>query len=206
MNRGYTVTTGVWARDILARQYRVDLGRITWVVDGSEHVEAFVLPSNAEARTGEASLVQMLRERQLAAAIGLDPGDDGIRSIIESPGDAALRFLAEEAYYPINHLIVVRDDALVADPQLAGALCEVLADARDTYVQSLRRRDPARGTSADKSLLKAMQVVANPLPYGIDGNRLMLARLLEAMQQQRIITSGGSVEELFESSTRTMSL
>src|SRR5262245_17814883 len=32
VNRGYTVTTGVWARAILQHQYGVDLDRITWVL------------------------------------------------------------------------------------------------------------------------------------------------------------------------------
>src|SRR5919198_4436747 len=31
VNRGYTVTTGVWARGILATRYGVDLDSITWV-------------------------------------------------------------------------------------------------------------------------------------------------------------------------------
>ena len=31
VNRGYTVTTGVWARGILASEYGVDLERVTWV-------------------------------------------------------------------------------------------------------------------------------------------------------------------------------
>ena len=38
VNRGYTVTTGVWARGILADEYGVDLGRVTWVLSGDEHV------------------------------------------------------------------------------------------------------------------------------------------------------------------------
>ena len=31
VNRGYTVTTGVWARSILQDEHGVDLGRVTWV-------------------------------------------------------------------------------------------------------------------------------------------------------------------------------
>src|SRR5687767_2563496 len=38
VNRGYTVTTGLWARSILQHQYDVDLKRITWVLSGDEHV------------------------------------------------------------------------------------------------------------------------------------------------------------------------
>src|SRR4249919_3274651 len=37
VNRGYTVTTGVWARSILQHEYGVDLGKITWVLSGDEH-------------------------------------------------------------------------------------------------------------------------------------------------------------------------
>ncbi len=32
VNRGYTVTTGVWARAILQDEYGVDLSKITWVL------------------------------------------------------------------------------------------------------------------------------------------------------------------------------
>src|SRR5438045_3339090 len=41
VNRGYTVTTGVWARSILQHQYGVDLSKITWVLSGAEHVEEY---------------------------------------------------------------------------------------------------------------------------------------------------------------------
>ena len=38
VNRGYTVTTGVWARGVLQQEYGVDLSKITWVLSGDEHV------------------------------------------------------------------------------------------------------------------------------------------------------------------------
>ena len=34
VNRGYTVTTGVWARSILQDEHGVDLSKITWVLSG----------------------------------------------------------------------------------------------------------------------------------------------------------------------------
>src|SRR3954454_16798082 len=37
VNRGYTVTTGVWARGILREDYGVDLDKVTWVLSGDEH-------------------------------------------------------------------------------------------------------------------------------------------------------------------------
>jgi 4,5-dihydroxyphthalate decarboxylase len=41
VNRGYTVTTGLWARSILQHECGVDLSRVTWVLSGDEHVAAY---------------------------------------------------------------------------------------------------------------------------------------------------------------------
>src|SRR5438270_9630671 len=46
VNRGYTVTTGVWARSILQDEYGVDLSKITWVLSGDEHVAEYKPPKN----------------------------------------------------------------------------------------------------------------------------------------------------------------
>src|SRR5688500_4835655 len=46
VNRGYTVTTGLWARSILQHQYGVDLSTVTWVLSGDEHVEEYRPPAN----------------------------------------------------------------------------------------------------------------------------------------------------------------
>src|SRR5919202_1819672 len=48
VNRGYTVTTGVWARGILATRYGVDLDSITWVRSDVEHVAEYEPPPNVE--------------------------------------------------------------------------------------------------------------------------------------------------------------
>ena len=46
VNRGYTVTTGVWARSILQQEHGVDLSKITWVLSGDEHVAEYRPPAN----------------------------------------------------------------------------------------------------------------------------------------------------------------
>src|SRR5919106_2009783 len=46
VNRGYTVTTGLWARGVLQNEYGVDLSKITWVLSGDEHVAEYRPPAN----------------------------------------------------------------------------------------------------------------------------------------------------------------
>ena len=48
VNRGYTVTTGLWARGILQSEYGVDLNKITWVPTDDEHVLEFKYPPNVD--------------------------------------------------------------------------------------------------------------------------------------------------------------
>jgi 4,5-dihydroxyphthalate decarboxylase len=48
-SRGYTVTTGVWARGILQDEYGLDLSQVTWVRSGDEHVAEYRPPANVVA-------------------------------------------------------------------------------------------------------------------------------------------------------------
>src|ERR1700754_104581 len=70
VNRGYTVTTGVWARGILASEYGVDLERVTWVLSGDEHVASYVPPANVVPANGD--LGELLINGELDAVIGVD--------------------------------------------------------------------------------------------------------------------------------------
>src|ERR1700730_3081318 len=48
VNRGYTVTTGLWARGILQTEYGVDLKTITWAATDEEHVAEYKAPANVD--------------------------------------------------------------------------------------------------------------------------------------------------------------
>src|SRR3979490_882129 len=71
VNRGYTVTTGVWARSILQEEHGVDLGKITWVLSGDEHVAEFQPPPNVVPLEKGKTLEAALAAGELAAAIGV---------------------------------------------------------------------------------------------------------------------------------------
>src|SRR5438552_13734255 len=86
--RAYTVTTGVWARGILATEYGVDLDKITWVVVDEEHVQEYQKPANVEERPG-ANLGDLLVKGELAAAIGVGAVDlPDVKTLLVSPREA----------------------------------------------------------------------------------------------------------------------
>ena len=123
VNRGYTVTTGVWARGILRDEYGVDLDSITWVLSGDEHVAEYVPPRERRRRSRAGrTLDEMLASGELAA---VDRGRGRLprtpRPLIPDPEEAGFAALPQRGLYPINHLVVVRDDLLAEHPDLAAA-------------------------------------------------------------------------------------
>jgi 4,5-dihydroxyphthalate decarboxylase len=71
VSRGYTVTTGVWARSILQHEHGVDLSRVTWVLSGDEHVEEYRAPANVVRLEKGKTLQDALVAGEVAATIGV---------------------------------------------------------------------------------------------------------------------------------------
>ena len=74
INRGYTVTTGVWARGILQDEHGVDPGRVTWVRSGDEHVAEYRPPANVRPLEPGQDLADLVESGELAAGIGASQG------------------------------------------------------------------------------------------------------------------------------------
>src|SRR5579871_5554756 len=120
VNRGYTVTTGVWARSILQEEYGVDLSKITWVLSGDEHVAEYRPPANVVPIEKGRNMGEMLASGELSAAIGVDSDSPNVRPLIPNALEAGLAALKRNGHYPINHTVVIRDDLLQQNPGLAA--------------------------------------------------------------------------------------
>lgn len=202
VNRGYTVTTGVWARGILAAEYGVDLDRVTWVVSGDEHVAEYRPPDNVVTMPAGGDLTQMLLAGDLAATIGVDSADAGVAPLIANPEEAGLAALRRTGYYPINHLVVVRDDLLTAHPGLAAHLFTAFAAAKDRYVARLREELITEPTPADNTYARVLRATGrDPLPYGLEPNRAALQELMDQAVAQHIMGDGLPLESLFAAGT-----
>src|ERR1043165_6806965 len=122
VNRGYTVTTGLWARSILAHQYGVDLAKITWVLSGDEHVAEFRPPANVIPLEKGRKMADLVASGELPAAIGIESDHPDVKPLIANPNEAAYQALRDSGHYPINHLMVVKDELLEAHPGLGPDL------------------------------------------------------------------------------------
>ncbi|HEX7824173.1 MAG TPA: ABC transporter substrate-binding protein, partial [Mycobacterium sp.] len=197
VNRGYTVTTGVWARGILAEEYGVDLDQVTWVLSGDEHVASYVAPPNVVP--AGADLAEMLLAGDLDAVIGVDVDHPDVAPLIPEPEKAALAALEQRGFYPINHLIVVKDEVLQRYPDAGASLFEAFATAKRGYVDTLRAGTIESPTATDEVYGAVLRATGtDPLPYGIEPNRVMLNRLVDHAMSQRILRTPVDVDGLFD--------
>jgi len=183
VNRGYTVTTGVWARGILATRHGVDLDSITWVRSDVEHVIEYEPPANVELEQG-LDLADAVRSGDLAAAVG-DVQADGLAPLLADAEEAAEREARERGTWPVNHLVVVRDELL----EHAPAIIDAFERAKAVYVES-GELEPLHARAAEL-------IRGDPLPYGLEPNRAMIEELLDHAFAQKILRRRPAVEELF---------
>ena len=188
VNRGYTVTTGVWARGVLASEHGVDLDAVTWVLSGDEHVEEYEPPPNV-VPVGDGDIAELLVAGDLAAAVGVEVDHHDVVPLIPDAKEAGYAALRERGHYPINHLVVVRDELLESDPGLAPALVEAFEESKRRYLRS-GALEPMHSRVAEIT-------GGDPLPYGVDPNLAVLDELIEHALAQGILTRRPAVEELF---------
>ncbi len=201
VNRGYTVTTGVWARGILEKDYGVDLSKVTWLLSGDEHVAEYVAPSNVVPIEAGKNMADMLISGELVAAIGVDVNHPDVQPLIPDALETGLAALKRDGHYPINHLVVIKDEVLEANPGIAADCFEAFAAAKRLYVDALKAGKIEKPDATDRLHQRVMEITGEPLPYGIEPNRKVMETLMGHALSQGIITKAMKVEDLFAKET-----
>lgn len=200
--RAYTVTTGVWARGILATEYGVDLSKVTWVLNDEEHVQEYHkdYPANVVYQAG-ANLGAMVANGELAAAIGVGRVDSpDVKPLIPNAREAEAAWYQKTGLYPINHTVVVKDSLLQADPTLAPRLFNAFKEAKVAFLQQLSAGAALSGEAQALAQRRSL-VGEDPLPYGLARNRTTIEAVIQFAQNQKILPRQVSPEEMFASNT-----
>jgi 4,5-dihydroxyphthalate decarboxylase len=204
VNRGYTVTTGVWARGVLQDEYDVDLSKITWVLSGDEHVAEYRPPANVVPIEPGRKMDDMLVAGELAAAIGVDVKSPDVKPLIPNALEAGLAALRTRGHYPINHTVVIKDELLAAHPGLAVDVFNAFAEAKRAYIDRLKAGKIEKPTAVDELHQRVMAIAGDPLPYGIAPNRKVIEELVGHALAQGIITRPVAAEDLFAPATHAL--
>ena len=204
VNRGYTVTTGTWARGILASEYGVDLRKITWAPTNDEHVAEFRAPSNVDYRFRGKTIAELFASDEIDAAVGdIKIDSPEIQPLVPNAREAGYAYFRKTGIYPINHTVVVANHVLEAEPAVAEELFFAFKAAKCAYVAALKTE--RKLTPADQTAIDLARVVGDdPFPYGVEANRRPIDTLVGFAVDQRVIARPFTAEELFAPSTLTL--
>jgi 4,5-dihydroxyphthalate decarboxylase len=197
VNRGYTVTTGVWMRGILHSQYGVDLSRITWVPTDDEHVAEFEYPGSVDLSCRGQSASDLLVSGNCDAAIGdgRTPSPE-IKPLIPEARAAGFQCFRDTGIYPVNHLITIKSATLDAHPWLARELYAAFVRSRDQYYARLRSGADLSPADAGAAEIQR-ELGIEPFPFGLEANRKALETIAAFALDQKILRAPMALSELF---------
>jgi 4,5-dihydroxyphthalate decarboxylase len=180
--RAYTQTTGTWVRGFLADDYGVDPTTIRWITFEDPHLAEYKDPDFVARAPAGKSLVQMLLDGELDAAIvGDNLPDPRLKPLIPDADLVARKWAEMHGGVPINHMIVTRDAIAKSRPDIVKEIYRMLLDSR-------RAASPPQGGPLDP---------LDPWRFGIEANRRSLEIVIDYSFRQQLIPRVLSVDELF---------
>jgi 4,5-dihydroxyphthalate decarboxylase len=211
--RAYSVTTGVWTRGIFQNEYGLDPAKVTWVVDDEEHVTSLKLPDHVVHAPPGQSLAGMMASGELQAGFtgpagigragaptahweqgGQTPAQN-YPELIENSAAVEANWYRRTGIYPIHGTIVVKTEVLKNNPAIATALYEAFSDAKNAYVERLKRGEG--DTDNDKRYRGLIPLMGDPLPYGMKANRASIEALMTYALQQKLIPERMPLDHAF---------
>ena len=178
--RAYTQTTGAWVRGFLADDYGVDTAKVKWVTFEDPHLAEYKDPDFVTRAPEGKTLVQMLLDGELDAAIVGDTlPDPRLKPLIPDAETAARQWAQAHGGVPINHMMVVRTAIAKSRPDIVKEVYRMLNESR-------RAVAPPPGGPLD------------PWRFGVDANRRSLEIVIDYSFRQKLIPRIYSVDELFD--------
>src|ERR1700730_16687458 len=186
--RAYTVTTGTWVRGILASDYGVDIDKVEWITFEDPHVAEYHDPAIVKRAAAGKDLTQMLLDGDVAAGIVGDKlPDPKLKHLIPDADAVAQKWAERHHGMPINHMVVVRQELSRSRPDVVKDIFRQLHDSK-----------LAAGLPDGGAL--------DPYRFGVEACRPILEIIIDFCHQQKLIPRRMSVDELFEDTTRALTV
>lgn len=201
----FQTTLSVLAKGDMKWEYGVPWEKIKWYVNRDETV-SFRLKEGVflEQRGKDKKIGQMLLDGEIDALIMPHPPkvvlDAGarVRRLFRNAKEEEAGYYRKNGYYPIMHILAVKQELLDREPWVAKALLSLFEEAKKIsrgYYDDPNWSQLAWGRhlfEEERALLGD-----DPWPLGIRRNRINLERFLEYSLDQGLIDRKMAVEELF---------
>ena len=153
-------------------------------------------------------LFRSLEAGELDAQILSDSGADAasinkaVRRLWPNYREVEVDYYRRTGIFPIRHVVVVKDDVLRRDPQIAAHLVRAFEDAKQSAYRywADHRRSYLAWFGAEQEEEMAL-LGPDPWPYSIEKNRVALDTLLDYAFEQGLTDRRLDIKEIFAPST-----
>ncbi len=202
---GYQNTLGVRAKGDLMHFYGVDRKSVTWITPGKEVVDV-ELPADLkiESRGSMAEIEQEFVDGKIHAMFvsrlpkPFRDGNKNLARLFADPQAEEERYLREEGYFPIMHVLAYKKDLAEKYPKLSRALFDVFEQARSRATQRWVDPNWSMVMWGRKELEREIELCSfDPWKNGLDANRKNIERFALYSYEQGLTKRRLTPEELF---------
>ena len=202
---GYQNTLGVRAKGDLTHFYGVDRKSVTWITPGKEVVDV-ELPDDLklETRDSMAEIEQEFVEGKIQAMFvsrlpkPFRDGNKNLARLFTDPQAEEERYLREEGYFPIMHVLAFKKELAQQRPELPRALYDIFEQARQRAVQRWVDPNWSMVIWGRRELERQNRLFSiDPWQNGLEANRKNIERFALYSHEQGLTKRRLTAEELF---------
>jgi 4,5-dihydroxyphthalate decarboxylase len=201
----YQNTLGVRAKGDLTHFYGVPRSTVTWVTPGNEVVDV-KLPDDLkiETRGSMAEIEQEFVEGKIQAMFvsrlpkPFREGHPNLARLFDDPQAEEERYLREEGYFPIMHVLAFKKELAQRHPELPRALYEIFEQARERAMQRWIDPNWSMAIWGRRELERQEKLCPfDPWKNGLESNRKNIERFALYSYEQGLTKRKLTAEELF---------
>ena len=203
--RSFQTTLSILAKGDLATEYGVPLSGPTWVTTADEPVR-FDPPEGVkiERMDPNTKLGQALVSGEVSAYLSPRPpqpyldGSPKVQRLFDDPRAEEVAYFKRNGFYPIMHVLALKQEVAEEHTWLAGNLYETFLEAKRVwshYMDDPNWSQLAWGRHALE--LEREALGDDPWPYGVAANRANLERFIGYEYAQGLVPQRMAVEDLF---------
>ena len=203
---GHFNPIALWIRGLLQHEFNLSPSEIQWVADGSEDVPGWSPPSwlRIERAPAGRKMQDLLKAGELDAQILSDSGADAsainkiVRRLWPNYREVEVDYYRRTGIFPIRHLVVVKDEVLDRDGEVAAQLVRAFEEAKQQAYKywADHRRSSLAWYGAEQEEERAL-LGPDPWPYSVEKNRMVIETLLDYAFEQRLTERRLEINEIF---------
>lgn len=197
----YQMTAAVWIRGLLRDEHGIDNSENEWVTFRPERTPVAVPARRGRSADVFEALVRgevdvaISARRPPAELMPLTSGPGLVRRLLPDPWATERSYFARTKLFPIMHLVVIRRDVVVREPDLPRSLFDLFDEARRRALRALTETVTLAAASpwlVEGAELAMKLMGPDPWPYGVRANAAEIATL------NRYLVADGLLERPFE--------